>query len=234
MNFLDVNFLYMALMLLCLSYPLLKSFETKIKFFTKWKYIFPSIFFMMLLFIPWDIYFTSKNVWSFNDDLILGYKFCLLPIEEWLFFIIIPFCCFFIHEVLLYFFPKNNIRIQRSVYYLLSVAVLIIAIFYKSNLYSFYVFLLSSILLFLSALIGQLFVNNLIRTFLVSLIPFIIVNGILTGSFNSSVVLYNSDEIINLRILKIPIEDFFYCFSMISLAMIPYQYLNNKFNVHQF
>ena len=89
MNFLDENFLYITLMLLCLSYPLLKSFETKIMFFKKWKYLFPSIFLMILLFIPWDIYFTSKNVWSFSDDLILGYKFFLLPIEEWIFFIFI-------------------------------------------------------------------------------------------------------------------------------------------------
>ena len=108
-----------------------------------------------------------------------------------------------------------------------------IAVFYNSNLYTFYVFLLSSFLLCLSTLIGQLFVNSLIRTFLVSLIPFIIVNGVLTGSFNSSIVLYNSDEIINFRILNIPIEDFFYCFSMIAFTMIPYHYLNSKFNVHK-
>ena len=231
MNILDGNFLYITLMLLSLSYPLLKSFESKINFFKKWKYLFPSIFFMMLIFIPWDIYFTSKNIWSFSDNLTIGYKFFLLPIEEWMFFIIIPFCCVFIHEVLSYFFSNNKIRLHKFLYYFISIIILLIGLYYKSNLYTFYVFLLTSFLLSLSTMIGQLFINNVVRTYFLSLIPFILVNGVLTGSFNSPVVIYNPDAIINFRILNIPVEDFLYCFSMITLTIIPYHYLSIKFNI---
>ncbi len=216
-------------MIVSLSYPFISSFESRINFVQKWKFLFPSICFMMLIFIPWDIYFTSKSVWSFNENYILGYKLFLLPIEEWLFFIIIPFCCVFIHEVLDYFF-SNSIQLNRKLYYFSSCLILIIGLYFNSKLYTFYVLLLSSFLLFLSSLNGSLFVNNLIRTYLVSLFPFVLVNGLLTGSFNSPIVMYNSDEIMNCRLLNIPIEDFFYSFSMLALTILPYNYLKTKFN----
>ena len=63
---------------------------------------------MMCLFIPWDIYFTAKGVWDFNPNFIIDVKFLYLPIEEWLFFIIVPYACVFIYEVLNYFFPVNK------------------------------------------------------------------------------------------------------------------------------
>ena len=59
--------------------------------------------------------------------------------------------------------------------------------------------------------------------------PFFLVNGFLTGSYSEAIVIYNSYEIINFRILNIPIEDFFYSFSMISLTLIVYNSLMNRF-----
>ena len=97
MSLIDNSFLYLILIILSISYPLLNSFESKIYFVKKWKLLFPSIGIMMLVFIPWDIWFTKLGVWSFSDNFIIGYKLFYLPIEEWLFFIFIPFCCVFIH-----------------------------------------------------------------------------------------------------------------------------------------
>ena len=48
------------------------------------------------------------------------------------------------------------------------------------------------------------------------LIPFFIVNGILTGSFiEQEVVWYNNDENLNFRLMTIPIEDVLYAFTLI-------------------
>jgi lycopene cyclase domain-containing protein len=183
----------------------------------------------MSIFIPWDIYFTKIGVWSFNDKFIIGSKFYLLPIEEWLFFIIIPFCCVFIFEVLKYFFPNNLINIKSYYYKLLAIVILCFAIYYKNELYTLSVFSFTSLMLYISSLAGNKFINDLFRTFLVSLIPFFLVNGFLTGSYSEAIVIYNSYEIINFRILNIPIEDFFYSFSMISLTLIVYNSLMNRF-----
>ena len=52
------------------------------------------------------------------------------------------------------------------------------------------------------------------------LIPFFIVNGILTGTgIDEPVVWYNNAENLSIRILTIPIEDIFYGFELIILTI---------------
>ena len=52
------------------------------------------------------------------------------------------------------------------------------------------------------------------------LIPFFIVNGILTGSFiENEVVWYNNTENLNIRLFTIPIEDSVYAFTLILLCL---------------
>jgi lycopene cyclase domain-containing protein len=53
------------------------------------------------------------------------------------------------------------------------------------------------------------------------LIPFFIVNGILTGTgINEEVVWYNDEENLGIRLLTIPVEDIFYAFSLILLNLL--------------
>src|ERR1700741_1031957 len=99
------HYTYLALILFTLSYPLFKSFEDKIRFASKWKFLFPGILASAAFFITWDILFTKYGIWSFNPDYVLGLFILRLPIEEWLFFIVVPFSCIFIYEVMNYFVP---------------------------------------------------------------------------------------------------------------------------------
>lgn len=63
--------------------------------------------------------------------------------------------------------------------------------------------------------------NRFYITYLVILIPFFIVNGILTGSFiEGEVVWYNPSEITGLRIFTVPFEDIMYGFSLIFLNLM--------------
>ena len=63
------------------------------------------------------------------------------------------------------------------------------------------------------------------------MIPFLIVNGALTGLFlNQVVVWYNPLENLGIRILTIPIEDFFYAHLMISSNIISYHYFSKNFH----
>ena len=58
-------------------------------------------------------------------------------------------------------------------------------------------------------------------TFLVILVPFLIVNGILTGTFiEGEVVWYNPEENLGIRIFTIPVEDFGYGFSLILFDLL--------------
>jgi lycopene cyclase domain-containing protein len=58
------------------------------------------------------------------------------------------------------------------------------------------------------------------------LIPFFIVNGILTGTgIENEVVWYNNDENLGIRMLTIPIEDSVFAFSLILLNLLLFKKL---------
>ena len=80
--------------------------------------------------------------------------------------------------------------------------------------------------------------KNTFRTFfyktqLVSFIPFIIINGILTGSITEyPVVQYNKSEMLDIRFVTIPIEDFVYCFMMLFCVVTVYEVLKTRKSVN--
>lgn len=68
--------------------------------------------------------------------------------------------------------------------------------------------------------------GKLLTVYVILLIPFTIVNGILTGTgISEAVVKYNNSEIIGLRFLTIPLEDFFYDFELILLNVFFFKLL---------
>lgn len=68
--------------------------------------------------------------------------------------------------------------------------------------------------------------------YLVHLIPFLLVNGVLTGAVTPEpVVFYNATEIIGLRIVTIPIEDTIYALTCLLIPITVMEYLLNKSKV---
>ena len=225
MNCIDTNYYYLLLMLLSICYPLLRSFEDKIRFYKNWKALALAITIMMAIFITWDVIFTALSIWSFNDQYILGYKFLNLPIEEWLFFICIPYSCIFIHEVLNYFFPLKKIRfnIHRWNQWFILFLLIIGAVCWN-KMYTCVCFILTGLFLLLIQRKNVQLIAAIYRTFTVSLIPFFIVNGILTGALtNEPIVIYNDLQNTTIRIGTIPVEDFIYCLFMLALTIWIYE-----------
>ena len=68
----------------------------------------------------------------------------------------------------------------------------------------------------------------------VLLLPFLIVNGILTGTgLESPVVWYNNTENLGIRLLTIPVEDIFYGKLLILMNLLIYQHLKRKTTVYK-
>lgn len=192
-------------MILTLLGPLVMSFEKKIHFVSKWKRFLIADLIMMLLFIPWDIIFTDMGIWSFNPDYYLGLKIANLPLEEWLFFIVVPFACYFVFENVNYFIKSDYRKFGQYMSLVIVAMHVLILISGIGGLYTVITFSLNSLFLLLT--IKKSWIGKFHIAYLISGVPFAIVNGVLTAK---PVVMYNNSENLNFRLGTIPFEDFFY------------------------
>ena len=198
--------------------PFALSFDKKVHFYTHFRALFPAILIVAIAFLVWDEYFTIQKIWGFNDQYIFGNKLGHLPYEEVSFFIVVPFACVFVHEVLKAYFPKVNLK--KFAHYFafgFTLAGFSFGLMHMEQWYTASACIISALLT-----IGIYFVNRptwyaqFIFTFLVAMIPFIIVNGILTGAVTDEpIVWYSEDHIMGPRIITIPIEDIFYNYCML-------------------
>ena len=103
--------LYLYVLLGSISIPLIYTLFV-FDVIQKWRHFFISTSLVACVFLAWDAVFTAYSVWGFNMDYCVGYEFFGMPIEEWLFFITIPFVCVFTHLVLKQKLP--NFKLQED------------------------------------------------------------------------------------------------------------------------
>ncbi len=183
-----------------------------------------------MLYIAWDIYFTSKGVWSFNDNYITGIKLVNLPVEEVLFFLVVPYCCVFVYECIRCYFPRlKNKRYADIMLKVLAIVLMITGIFFYQKYYTSWTFIFCSLFISVIYLFKNFFKDFDATSFLVSfaiiLIPFLIVNGFLTAI---PVVLYNEAENLGIRIYTIPFEDTFYGMLLVLMDIAIYEKIRNQ------
>lgn len=211
---------YALILLLSGIFPLLLSFDKKVRFYTLFPILIPAILLPAVGFLIWDVWFTSLGVWSFNPEHTGTLKLINLPLEEVLFFVIIPFASLFTYEVVrvwLNWKISRNFSFKLSL--ILSIILIISGLIFIDRMYSSVNFLLSGVLiLFLGVVFRKSFMQDFYPAFLVILIPFLIVNGLLTGTgLAEPVVLYNNAENLGIRIFTIPFEDVFYGMSLLMM-----------------
>lgn len=212
--------LYLQINIASLIIPFLFSFHPKIKFYKKWNSFIPAMLLAAIPYLIWDEIFAASGVWGFNPNYLSGIYLLNLPLEEVLFFICIPYASVFTHYTLVKMLP--HIALNRSISQLISslliVALVSMIILFYDKSYTLvnaaFALTILAIVLFFEPKILQHFY----LTFLIVLIPFFVVNGILTGSIiTDEVVWYATSENMNIRLGTIPIEDTFYAFSLLLL-----------------
>jgi len=219
------HYTYLLVNLGCLIMPLIFSFYPKLNFYKQWKrFIIPCLL-TAAFFLLWDGIFTYLGVWSFNDAYVMGIYWFKMPIEEYLFFICIPFACVFTYHTFKVLFAFRGLQhFARWTYIILAFILLIIAFTHISRLYTSVTFIvLASCLLYLTYR-NFSFLPAFFICFLFILIPFLLSNGILTGSFfNRVVVMYNDNENLRIRLLTIPVEDVFYAMLLLLLNVYGFE-----------
>lgn len=205
---------YLALNVLSILFPFAYSFTAHSGFSKKFGRVWLAILMVAVPMLVWDVWFTARGVWGFNPEYYLGFKLAGLPFEEIMFFFCIPFACLFIYDTVSKFprmaLPEKPVRMVAGV---LGAALLVLAFMNTERAYTFWCFLVASpFALALAAGHLRHRAGHIATAYLFHLIPFLIVNGILTSL---PVVQYNDAENLGLRIGTIPVED-----SMYSLILL--------------
>jgi lycopene cyclase domain-containing protein len=222
-----VKYTYLLINLLTVIFPIALSFDKRVYFYKNWRFIWPGMAITGLIFLFWDVLFTIKGVWSFNEHYIIGIRIFQLPLEEVLFFLTVPFSCIFIYECLNYYVKwQMSDRITRIITIALDAMSVILILFFYTRLYTLVTFgLLLVLLILLQVCLKVKWLNRFYLAFIVSLIPFYIVNGILTSI---PIVLYNNHQNMGLRIGTIPFEDHFYSMALLIMNVGFFEYFKNK------
>jgi lycopene cyclase domain-containing protein len=221
------HYTYLLINLLSVLFPFLLSFDKKVAFYKHWKYMFPAMLVTGVFFVAWDMLFTAKGIWSFNPDYLLGIYVYNLPLEEVLFFFCVPYSCVFIYEVLNAYVSRDVLgSCGKRFSILVSVLSLTACTLYYDKTYTLVNAGICFVLVIFATFIYKF--RNLGRFYLayfVSLIPFLICNGLITGL---PIVFYNDNENMGIRLYCIPLEDVFYCLSLLLLSVLLMDFFKNR------
>ncbi len=223
----NTHYTYFLILAFSLAGPLALSFDRKVAFYKKWKYALPAMILPALFYITWDVWFTSMHVWSFNPDYISGIYIFNLPLEEVLFFFVVPYNCTFIYECIRCYFPLLQTSIiSEKTLFAIGIFLFLMSVFFNEHKYSFYTAIFSAAFVFLLFIFRKNILSFNSAAFLISyaiiLIPFLLVNGFLTAI---PVVLYNNTENLSVRIYSIPVEDIFYGMLLVLMNIVLFEKL---------
>lgn len=205
---------YILFNLVVLMGPVLLSFDRHLRFIRQWRHALLSILPVMALFIIWDWLVTDRH-WWFNPVYTAGTFIGALPLGEWLFFLSVPFASLFVWDVLRHYRPRGALPGAgiHPLWLTLGLAPALIfaclgkeytaLVFFAFTNAAWYdltrggrVLTRPNILWYVAILTGLMFVFN----------------GYLTAR---PVVLYQAQYQLDIRIFTIPLEDFFYGYSLI-------------------
>jgi len=222
---------YLLINILSALVPFVVSFDKRLRFDREWKYFFPAMFLSLIFFIGWDIWFTELGIWGFNPQYLTGIKLVNLPIEEWMFFIFIPYACVFTYHSLKVLVKRDLLGAAAPIISYIIIGILLATILiFPGRWYTGLTFTLTAAFLILILWLGASWLGRFYLHFFIILIPFALVNGLLTGSFiPDEVVWYNNSENLGLRLLTIPVEDSVYALLLLLMNISLYEY----FKKHQ-
>lgn len=220
-----MKFTYLLIDIFSVLVPFIFSFHPKLKFYKSWPALFSAMILTGVVFVAWDMYFTRLKIWGFNPAYLTGAYIGNLPIEEVLFFVCIPYSCLFTYTSLKLILKQNRSKLTELIVSCTLIAIAIVmTIVYNDRYYTSYAFSGLAILIFACQFILKApWLYSFYKAYVLLLIPFFIVNGLLTGTgLEKPIVWYNPLQMINLRLLTIPLEDIFYGMDLILLNVIIY------------
>ena len=223
-TYLLVNFF---MVIICFS----ASFNKKIQFYKHFGTFLLSSTIVAVPFIVCDIWFTDMDVWRFNTDYTIGVIIAGLPIEEWLFFYSIPFAFVFTYYGLDRFFDLSWTHVFNNVIVFVTTIVCVVTVLlYYDRLYTFTAAVITLVTMaYLHFIAKKEWIGQAFFVFVILMIGFFAVNGLLTVTgTGASMVNYNREHLLDIRMFNIPVEAVVYGFSQFMLNIYFFDLLKKK------
>lgn len=220
-----IRYTYLMIDFFSVLVPLIVSFHPASSLYKRWPVLLPVIASTAIVYCLWDSWFTRMGLWGFNPEFLIGHYIGNLPLEEVLFFICIPYACVFTFDSLGSITGNQKFSGRLSVFnYCFAGVLLGLALINPTKYYSVAAFVLLAALILFANYKKPFWLLRFYIVYAILLVPFMIVNGLLTGTgLSAPVVWYNSIAILGPRLLTIPFEDIFYGMGLVLINVWLYE-----------
>jgi lycopene cyclase domain-containing protein len=218
---------YLLIDFLIIILPLIVSFFPDLPYYKKFPFVLVSIFAGGLFFVSWDIIATLRGDWSFNPEYVMGISFAGLPLEEVLFFLFVPYSLLLVYEQAAFIFQDRTVPWKQGAGYAVGLILILVSFLFIGKNYTFIaIFSAGIVFLGMSLFCAGIMVRLAFWAYLISgFLLFILFNYFLTSL---PVVIYSPSAVSGVRFLTIPLEDFFYNFTMMAVYLAFYLWAKDK------
>nr|WP_298001725.1 lycopene cyclase domain-containing protein [uncultured Flavobacterium sp.] len=224
------SYTYLMVLFFTIIICFIASFDKRILFHHYFGAYIKAAILVAVPFIIWDVFFTAKGVWWFNTDYTLGIVIAGLPLEEWLFFICIPFSCVFTYFCFDKFFKWDKLSAFNNVIVFFSIIVCAVtALLHYDKIYTLVTAIVTiAALTYLHFVSRADWIAKASLIFTILMLGFFPVNGVLTGTgLASPIVNYNPGDFLGIRLGTIPIEDAVYGYTQFLLVLYFFKKFQN-------
>jgi lycopene cyclase domain-containing protein len=226
------RYLLLLISLCLLTIPVAASFYSKTPLYKHWKYAGIGLLATVAFFVLWDELFTRLGIWHFNDHYLTGLFVGSLPLEEVLLLICVPFVCMFSYFALNQLVEKDWLFPHQEVISSALIIILLVAGFYhKDKLYTGAAFLLLALFLAFQMLkLRPRYMGKFYTAFLLLLIPLLMAQSLLTGTFiDEPVIHYDDAQNLGIRLGTIPLEAIFFSMLLMVMPITIWEWLEEHF-----
>ena len=96
-----MKFLYLGLMVACIAGTLPLEVALRTRVYARTKRWLLSLLPVVSLFTAWDVYAIARHHWAYDKHQTTGVRIGNVPIEELVFFVVIPTCAILTYEAVL-------------------------------------------------------------------------------------------------------------------------------------
>jgi lycopene cyclase domain-containing protein len=89
---------YLGLMAACLLITLPLELVFAARVYRRWQVLLKSLLPVVVVFAVWDVIAIARNHWTYDPRFVTGISLGPLPIEELVFFLVIPVCALLSYE----------------------------------------------------------------------------------------------------------------------------------------